>query len=234
VAQKTKNSPRSRQNLLLIGIILAAVVLAVIAIVVSSADTGLGGVAINYDEIPQNRTDDGAFVLGNPDAEVRFVIFEDFLCPACQQYEPTVRQMINDFVATGRAQVEFRMLLAVDPTFSPIAFGLAECAEVLEPGSFWEARDMLFEIASARRFDNESPRTFADRMNIPYGELLECQADANQWQTDTNFAQQYQQVRGTPTVALRINDGALQFSPLLSGRPGTSEFEQIVQAAAVQ
>src|SRR4051794_33993937 len=42
-----------------------------------------------YSDIPQSRTEDGAFVLGDPDAPITIIEFLDWGCPHCQAYKPT-------------------------------------------------------------------------------------------------------------------------------------------------
>jgi protein-disulfide isomerase len=56
-----------------------------------------------YAHIPFSHTDDGAPVLGNPDAPITIIEFADFACPYCQRYEPTMQVFIDTYVATGRA-----------------------------------------------------------------------------------------------------------------------------------
>jgi|GEM_PF-5454937 len=164
-----------------------------------------------YAGIPQSRLEDGGFVIGDPDALVTIVAFEDFLCPHCQRYEPTVKQFIADYVVTGQARFEYRFLPAVDPTYSALAGQLAECADILKPNSFWAAHDTLFDIASTERFNNSSPRTFAERMDIDYDELIECTEDAGQVSIDVALAQQLG-ITGTPTVMIRYGDAEPQTS----------------------
>src|SRR4051812_21621616 len=98
--EKTKNSSRDTQQMLIIGIVVAAVVVAVLAILISSS--GTRGVSVDYSKIPQGRTDDGAFILGDPAAPVTVMAFEDFLCPHCQDYQSVITRFIKEQVATGK------------------------------------------------------------------------------------------------------------------------------------
>ena len=58
---------------------------------------------IAFDEIPQSRTEDGAFLLGNPDAPVTIILFSDFICPACLEYYPSIRAFMDVYVEPGYA-----------------------------------------------------------------------------------------------------------------------------------
>jgi len=211
VKPKTKNS--DNKNMMIIGGVVVAAIIVAIAVIIMSSNSSLGGVSVNYSDIPQERLADGGFVLGNPDAPVTIVAFEDFICPHCQAYKPVTSQFISQYVATGLARFEYRFLPAVDPTYSPLSAKFAECADILKPNSFWTAHDVMFELASAARFSNSTPRTFAERMDIPYTDLLECSSDeANQVNVDLQLAQNLG-VTGTPTIMVRYGDSSPQANP---------------------
>ncbi len=195
--------------MLVIGVVMAVAVIAVTAAVLLSSRPVVN-YDVDYSTIPQSRTDDGAFVLGNPEAPITIVEFADFLCPHCQGYEPTIARFIEDYVVTGQAMLEYRMLPAVDAVFSPIAAGLAECAAEIRPGSFWDAHNTLFSIATSSRFDGDSPRTFSDRMGISYTQLFDCLETASQFETDQALATA-SGVQGTPAVMVRYNGGDLEW-----------------------
>ncbi len=206
---KIKNSPQ--RSKLLIGAIVVAAVVVALAFVILSSQSSFSEAKFDYSAIPQARQADGGFVLGDPEAPITIVAFEDFLCPACQRYKPTVEKLIEAHVVTGEARFEYRMLPVVHAGYSRLAAQLVECADDLRPGSFWEAHDAMFGIASARAFSDASSRTFADMMTMSYAELLECTQDANQVDTDLRLATQ-NSVTGTPTVFVRYGDGPLQTS----------------------
>ena len=229
MSQKPKvKSKNSNSQFITLAIVAAAVVVAIVAIVLSSSNTSLGGVSIDYSTIEQDRMPDGGYVLGNPDAPITIVAFEDFLCPHCQSYQPTIKQFIADYVATGKARFEFRMLAAVNPTYSNVAASLAQCADIIEPGSFWTAHDLLFQIAASEAFSDRSARTFSERMNMSYASLLDCQNDVSQANVDRDLATA-SNVTGTPTVMIRLENGPLQPSPV-GPRPTVQQLGQIVDS----
>lgn len=221
--EKPKNSDKQRQQFILIGIVVAAIVVAGIAIFVSSSGINPGATSSDYTNIPKQRGSDGAFILGDPAAPVKVIAFEDFLCPHCQAYQTTIHQFINKHVATGQAQFEFRILLT-QPN-SSVTAQLAECADDTEAGAFWQAHDTLFSMASASYFNPSSdPRRFAEQMGLNYTALLECTATANQHVVDGNYAQQLG-VTGTPTVFIQYGDSAPQ---RISPPPGIDQLSALV------
>lgn len=208
------NNRKFRMVGLLIGTLMT------LALIMASAsmaqETTLGKSLIDrYAGTPHGRTEDGAFVLGDPDAPVTVVEFADFMCPHCQSYKSTIDRLIEDFVLTGKARFEYRMLPAVDPTFSIQTAQLVQCADMLKPGSFFYAHDVMFELTSSTRFGSTTARTFAERVGVEYGALLTCTNDADQVFTDQEVASR-NGVQGTPGVMVRYNNGPLQW---ISGTP---------------
>lgn len=174
--------------------------------------------APDYDDIPQMRGEDGAFILGDPDAPVTIIEFSDFLCPACQRYHETLRQLIHDYVATGQARFEYRMFPVIDAAASPLVASLVECSEDQLPGSFWRAHDLMFELVSAG-FHGLTHFTFASRAGLNYEELGVCiNETANQVVVDSELAQELG-VSSTPTLMLRYGDGDMEFILDQNGNP---------------
>lgn len=184
---------------------------------------------INYAKIPQGRTEDGAFILGYDDAAITIVAFEDFLCPHCQNYQPVIQEFIKEYVVTGQARFEFRMLPISQ--MSPTSFGLVECSDELSPNSFWNAHDTLFHLISTSAFDpGNSPSIFAEMMNLDYDDLSACLETADQYQIDMALALEYGEITGTPSVGWRLNDGELRFDGI-SRRPTVDDIGALIRSA---
>ncbi|GAB4509493.1 MAG: thioredoxin domain-containing protein [Anaerolineae bacterium] len=232
VAPKPKAN--KQQNLtMIVVVVVAALVVAGLFIAFSLNNPGASS-DIDYASIPQTRLADGGFVLGDPEAPVTIVEFADFLCPHCQDYKSTIDQFIEEFVVTGQARFEYRMY----PTQGPNAIyaaQAAECAEILEPGSFWEAHDELFALASRGIRDERISRQLADSLDLNYSDLLLCIRDeAEQVQTDQALGSR-SQVEGTPAVRIRYGDSAPQVIPGFDrGGPPLSVLRaQVVGAGAL-
>lgn len=166
--------------------------------------------APDYDNIPQARRDDGAFILGDPEAPLTVIEFSDYLCPACQHYHETIRQLIRDHVATGAVRFEYRMFPVIDAVASPLVASLVECSEILAPGSFWHAHELMFSLVS-EGFHGLTHFTFASRAGLDYEELGVCvNEQAQQVVIDSELAQELG-VSSTPTMMLRLGDGEPEF-----------------------
>lgn len=83
---------------------------------------------------------------------------------------------------------------------------MAVCLDEQRPGAFWQAKDELFQMASTGNYNGDSGRELARRLNLDYGQALECVRSSKQVATDTALANRLG-VSGTPAVMMRLNDG---------------------------
>jgi protein-disulfide isomerase len=189
--------------MIIIGIIAAAVI-AVIALIALSG-TGRSS-AVDYNAIPQYRTEDGSFVLGSPDAPITIIEFADFACPACHAYIPEVEQFINEFVVTGQAAFEYHVFPTAGGALTEFAGGIAECMDNERPGTFWNAHSRFNQLAQEGRYQ-DAPRVLSGELGFNYSSLLECQQESTLVRDSVALGQSLQ-VNGTPAVRVRYGDGA--------------------------
>jgi len=119
---------------------------------------------------------------------------------------------------------------------SPAVFALAECSDQLKPNSFWDAHDYLFKTIQKNGLSQDLPNKFADAMGLNYDDLMACASTANQYQTDTAFAQSLTvdgqpAITGTPTIAWRLNGGDVRFDTI-TGHPTSQQLGALVEENA--
>ena len=158
-----------------------------------------------YAGVPKTRTADGAFVLGDLEADIKLIEFSDFLCTSCQNYEPVIAEFVSQYVLSGKAQFEYRFFPVIDPVLSPLSATLVECADVLSEGLFWHAHDVMFDMVSRDGFTLQSSTNFAQIMELDESALLACAAEAAQYQTDQAYGFEHD-VRGTPSLLIQFGD----------------------------
>jgi protein-disulfide isomerase len=222
--KKQTGKSQQRNQMIILAIIGAAVVVALIFILIS-----LTGTTANLDRfanIPETRMDDGAFVLGEADAPITIIEFADFLCPACQDYKREIDPFIDQYVATGQAKFEYRALITAGGDRTVNAYRLAVCGAEQKPGTFFESVEVMFEYGMSGRLDLNVGRLYAERMGLNLSELLRCTADTDQLSKDELLARQLG-ASSTPAVFVRYGDGPAQ--PLPGGRSFT-DLAQLVQA----
>lgn len=223
---KTKAKRTQQNNNLVIGIVIAAVVAAILLIGVNFLGLGPTNVTIDYANIPVTRTEDGAFVLGNPDAQLSLVVFEDYNCGFCQGYESTIKQFIKEYVETGLMKFEYRNLRTASP--SDTIFRVAQCAGEQQPQRFFEFREEMFSMVTRNGWrDTTSPRQFAERIGVDYSQILECVQTANQVAADEALARQVN-ATGTPFVLIRNASGAI--APVPGQAPSFRDLKTFLDA----
>jgi protein-disulfide isomerase len=201
---------KRNQNTLIVAVVAVVAVLAVVGIILLNGGTAPSvDSALSFSQIPQVRTEDGAFVIGNPAAPITLVEFADFTCSHCQDYEETIDQFVENFVVPGLARLEYRMIGGTSSPYREHLAQIAECAGTLKPGSFWDTHNVIFEYARAGRYE-EVGQVIADLIGVSYADILDCTSSAGQFATDTNVAVSVG-VQGTPAVMIRIQGGELSW-----------------------
>ncbi len=155
-----------------------------------------------YAGISAFRSADGGFVLGDPDAPLAIVAFEDFLCAHCQAYVETVHSFIESHVRTGMAQFEYRFYPLIDPQYSVQTARIAECVGHLDIRKFWDAHDLLFQMAQERELSANSADDVAASLDLDAAALASCMDRSIQFLIDTRLGQT-QGVTGTPAIRAR-------------------------------
>jgi protein-disulfide isomerase len=163
------------------------------------------------DDLPQSRTEDGAYVLGDPDAPVTIIDFSDWACPHCQEYREVLEMTLLEYVLAGQVKFEFRVLPTAGGMTTVFAAQVAECAEDLQEGGFWQSYILLFDLALANDYDQDTiSATIAQELDVDEDELLACAEDARQVLTDATLANEMG-ISGTPGIMVRYDDGDPEF-----------------------
>lgn len=89
---------------------------------------------------------EGEPVLGEPDAPVTIVLFEDYECPFCQRFEQGAAQQIKDnYVDSGDVKIVWKdfPLAQIHPWATPAAAAM-ECVYREDNDAFWTVKDKIF------------------------------------------------------------------------------------------
>lgn len=109
----------------------------------------LGGSFLIANQSTQN-ADEGVvieqYVKGNPDASVVLAEYSDFQCPACGQFYPAVKELMDEYSDKIRFEYKHFPLVSIHPFAVPAAKA-AEAAG--QQGKFYEMHDKLFENQQA-------------------------------------------------------------------------------------
>ncbi len=154
------------------------------------------------------RADGQALVIGtNPDAP-KVVIYEDFLCPYCREFESASRTTLRDAAEKGKAVVEYRPFHLLQDDYSVEA--LTAWSAILEKGTPEQAlkfHDLLYENQPYES-DTDKPGiddlvALAKRAGVTDASVLDAMRESNQGFVDAaTKAATDAGVQGTPTVTL--------------------------------
>ena len=179
--------------------------------------------------------------LGNPQAKVALVLYEDFQCPFCaavngvqsnpaliqslkQQdpsWTPFMPGVMNDYVNKGTALFVYRDYAFLGPE-SIRASQAADCAN--DQGKFWEYHDYLYAHQKGENqgnFSDPNLKSFAQTLGLNTTAFNQC-LDGNKYAqavADSKVAGDKAGVTGTPKGFILVNgkivstiDGAESYS----------------------
>ena len=203
IARKAR---QRRQRMIVGGVIVAIAVAAVL--IVANLPSDSDAPDIDYAAIPSN-----GMVLGTSGAAVQVIEYADYQCPFCGEFATEVApQLIEDFVETGQATIEFRAFpflgdaeLTSPDNESVQAAEAAMCA--LDQGTFWEYNHLLFENQDGENqgaFSNDNLKEFATELGLDTARFNTC-LDSGQHQQevlDQFAAYQAQGIDTTPTILI--------------------------------
>lgn len=212
--QRARAQERRRRQAVVGGVVAAVVVVVavVVVIVVQSARTSSSPDAA----VPANTVDGGtAFAVGPADAPVTVDVYEDFLCPACRQFEATTGDTLAALAADGTAQVRYHPIAILDRAstddYSTRALNAAAVvADAAGTEAFLAFHDALFAEQPAEG----GPGLTDERLGELAAEAGAGGADVEEaitglayedWTREVTDAASRAGVTGTPTVLV---DGA--------------------------
>src|ERR1700712_3898904 len=130
-------------------ILIVVVVLVVLAAVVAAGVLLSGGdkAPASAGPSPKAVSRGNALVVGDdPDAKVKVVVYEDFLCPYCREFESSTRPWLRKDAEAGKVLVEYRPFHLLQDPYSTLA--LTAWGAVLQKGTGKQAlafHDLLYD-----------------------------------------------------------------------------------------
>jgi protein-disulfide isomerase len=197
--------------------IAAAIVIAAVLIFVNRDNSGDNAAdTVAWSQIPA----DGR-TLGDPDAPVEFVVYSDFQCPFCKQFDTQdLPKVINNFVTDGQVKVVWRPMpiISQGPLDSPDnesvqAAEAALCAA--DQNQFWPYSEALYAAQGAENsgvFSDDMLKQTAADLNLDTETFNAC-LDSGEKQDEVLKLRQEgidSGVQGTPTFL--INDQLVSYT----------------------
>jgi protein-disulfide isomerase len=181
-----------RERLIIIGVVVI-VALVITFLLVWPNIQPVGNIVVpTFVSMPTDKVPAGTAAAGDPSAPVKLDIWEDFQCPACQNFTLNIEpDLVSKYVDTGKVYLVFHPFSFIDTAVngneSHAAAQAAYCA--LDQGKFWQYHDMLFNNQSA---SGENSGAFTDRRLAAYAEKISL--DMSQFNDCYNSGKYKQQV----------------------------------------
>lgn len=212
-----------------IGIIAVIVVFALIQIGRPSVPAGAVLDLGVMGQAESGLTSDGLPYLGNPNASIVIVQYEDFGCHNCKTFAESIEpSLVEQYVIDGSVLLINHPVAFVNQQSKPAAEA-AECALKLD--RFWEYRHLLFQNQGVVPFSRDNLVNFATQAGMNSAEFSNCY-DQKLYEgvvIDRTLDAQRRGVTGTPTFEI---NGALYtgVTPIDSSNPDRPGFKQIIAA----
>lgn len=148
-----------------------------------------------------------ALVLGTErDAPTKVVVYEDFLCPYCREFETATRDLLHDAAAAGDVTVEYRPFQLLPDHYS--ARSLTAWAAVVQKGTPEQAlrfHDLLFDNQPYEDAPDkpgvEELVSLAKEAGVDDQEVLDSMGEENpEFVAATTQTARDAGIQGTPTV----------------------------------
>jgi protein-disulfide isomerase len=205
-----ERSGRRRRNLLVAGAIagVLALVIAIGLVIQSHRDTT--GQAVQ--KTARGVTADHGVLVGKKSAPHTVVVYEDFQCPICNEFEQATSAKVQAGIKAGKVRVEYRMVSFLDRVSknhysSRAANAAAAVLDTAGPEAFLAFHTTLFEHQpeegtagpSNATLVDDAVKAGADRGDV---EKLIDNGAYDEWVAASTDAMSRNGVNGTPTVLI--------------------------------
>ena len=212
--QKQQVAQERNRKILIVGVVLVVLAAVVAAGVLLSG----GDKPASAGPTPKAVAAGQALKVGDdPDAKVKVVVYEDFLCPYCREFESATRSFIRKDAEEGKVLVEYRPFHLLQDEYSTRA--LTAWGAVLQKGTGRQAlafHDLLYDKQpyeqDADKPDADQLVDWAKKSGVKDDTVLDAMRKENAaFVKATDLTASEAGVQGTPTVV--VNDQVLQGSP---------------------
>lgn len=208
-----KEAARRRIFLWVGGVVILALVAAIVWAVVQAADSeGEGGSRGSGDlVVPENVVDEVSIPVGSADAPVTVSVYFDYICPACGAFEEANAAELDRMIEEEEALVELRPISFLDETsrgtkYSTRAANALATVTAESPEHAWEFHGALYENQPAEGTTGLSDAEIADiaeEVGVP-AEVTDQFTDGtyDAWVADVTEQAFASGVEGTPTILI--------------------------------
>jgi len=219
---KSRKEKRSLSNnsIVILGIVIVGILVTMV-LVLSNNPRGISNPKVIWPDpsIPREETSDGLFFLGEPDAPLTIIIYEDYSCTNCKRFFEAIEPvLIERYISSGKLRLEIYPVAIVSSQSLP---GTVAVYCAAEQGYFWEFRQVVFLNQGLRAYNRDTISLYGDAVGLDVEQLLDCFSSSTYTEVIQNRSIAAQQfgVQGTPTI---------EFMGNRYPEPGTTELPDII------
>lgn len=162
--------------------------------------------------------------LGDSDAVIEIIGYNDYQCPFCKMYVDTVlTPLLTDYVETGKVKYVFKDFPLEFHTYAKDAAHAARCAD--DQGKFYEMHDMLFANQSDWAYSEDIDATlssYADAIGIDSLEFDTCM------ESEMYMAEIDQDIADGVAAGITGTPGMIINGEVVVGVPDYEEFSAVL------
>jgi protein-disulfide isomerase len=200
---------RRRQVLSILGVVVVIVLVVAAGFVIQSLRDD-SGKSLTSSGVPAGAVDTYGVVVGQAGAPTTVVVYEDFQCPICREFEKETTDQLRAGVEAGKIKLEYRMVSFLDKasTNQYSSRALNAAAVVLDTSGsdvFLAFHDLLYAHQPEEGTAGPSNADLVD-LAVQAGASESAVKDGieggefDQWVTNTRDEMSKNGVNGTPTV----------------------------------
>jgi protein-disulfide isomerase len=204
-----KRREQRRRVLSIVGVVVAMVVIVGIGVFVGQHNGS--NKAVSETGAPAAGKSDYGLTIGSSSAPHTVVVYEDFLCPFCQQFEAASRDDFTRLAAAGKVYVDYRPFHFLQPSYSKQALNAFAVVKQAYPTGDVAKKfhDLLFEnqpseegpFPSMSKLVDLAVQAGADKSKVE-SKILDTSSMSSWVNGATDEALNDAQVQATPTVLL--------------------------------
>ncbi|GAB3259602.1 DsbA family protein [Kineosporia babensis] len=213
--------------------LVSGIVVVLVAVIVGSfvlVQNTRRGEAVADTAAPANLGPSNSITQGDDDAPVKVVVYEDFQCPYCAEFEAANREQLTAYVDRGDVQVQYRPIAFLDRAstdqYSTRALNAAAAVFDRAPESFVDFHNLLFDnqpTEGGAGLSNEQLIDYAAEAGATEPEIASAVRDLTYegWTARITEQASKEGISGTPTV--QVNGTSLESLDAISLKTAVDE-----------
>lgn len=172
---------------------------------------------------------EGEPVLGDENAPVTMVIYEDYQCPFCQRFEQnTMPQIVSNYVDSGDVKVVWKdlPLPQLGHEWADPAARAMECVYRQDEAAFWEVKKSVFDNQNVITSQSvvSDIKGYASQQGVSESAVQSCLDNENPMDEVNSDSQEARDlgVNGTPTIIIN--------GQKVVGAQPFSRFESVIES----